>query len=165
MIELYLIRHALADNRGSKYPDDSQRPLLDKGHAQAKALADLFKKRGVQFDLLFSSPFTRAAQTAEPLATGLKADTYIQYVDALATPNYLELIAELKEWLSTDNQTIALVGHEPYLSELASLLLTGQTSQLSIDLKKSSFLCLTGPLEPNEMNLSTFLPFAWYKHF
>lgn len=163
MTQVFLIRHAKADQRGNKYLDDNLRPLIDLGHAQAKTLASLFEQNATQFDYLFSSPLTRAAQTAEPLATRLKAGKYIQYLDALATNNYAELVAELKEWLGPKDESIALVGHEPYLSELASYLLTRQTVQLSIDFKKAAFMCLTGPLEPNEMMLNALVPYEWYK--
>ena len=164
MLELFLIRHARADERGPTYPDDSLRPLVAKGHRQAKALAHLFGKGKTTFDHLFSSPYTRTAQTAEPLAARLKRGHYIHYLDALAHDNYHELLAELKEWLQPDDKTIALVGHEPYLSELCSILLTDQKDKLQIDFKKSAFAQLKGTLEPSAMTLTALIPFAWFKH-
>ena len=44
MLTLYLIRHAQAGKPGPKYPDDSKRPLLEKGFKQAQTLADVFPK-------------------------------------------------------------------------------------------------------------------------
>ncbi len=164
MLDLFLIRHARADERGPAYPDDTKRPLVTKGHTQSKVLANLLHKNKIKFDHLFSSPYTRAAQTAEPLASRLKQGKYIHYLDALTHDRYPELLAELKEWIHPEDKSIALVGHEPYLSELCSLLLTGHTTGIRIDFKKSAFACLNGTLEPAEMMLATLAPFYWYKH-
>jgi len=68
VLELYLVRHAIAADRGSDYPDDSKRPLTNAGisrfRKEAKALATL----EVGIELVISSPLTRAKQTAEILA-------------------------------------------------------------------------------------------------
>jgi phosphohistidine phosphatase SixA len=71
---LYLIRHAQAHERGPDYPDDSKRPLVDKGTKQVKSLVKALKALDITMDQLFSSPYTRAAQTAEPLLPQLKKD-------------------------------------------------------------------------------------------
>ena len=68
---LYLVRHAVAEERGPAWPDDSQRPLTEEGakrwRRQAAGLAALEARP----DLILTSPFTRARQTADLLAAAL----------------------------------------------------------------------------------------------
>ncbi|MCA9836362.1 MAG: phosphohistidine phosphatase SixA [Trueperaceae bacterium] len=164
-MELYIIRHARAAERGPAYPDDSQRPLVDKGHKQATTLARLFKAKKLEFDRLFSSPFTRAAQTASALKNCLLNGQALDYLDALTSDQYLDFIKDLHKQLSTKDGRIGLVGHEPYLSEFASYLLTGDRTSLNLRLKKAGFLVLSGRLEPGAMSLCGFQTYSWYKDF
>jgi phosphohistidine phosphatase len=161
---LYLIRHAQADERGPKYPDDSKRPLVDKGVKQAKTLAKVLKELEIVFDQLFSSPYTRAAQTAEPLLPQLKKGRHIHYLDHLASDDYAQLLVDVRERLSKSDKTIALVGHEPYLSELTSYLLVGGKNNVTLTFKKAAILELSGELEPSRMSLEMFMPGAAYKN-
>ena len=163
MTELYLVRHARAAERGPAYPTDSKRPLIKKGHSQAEKLAAVFKTLDVNLDRLFSSPYVRAAQTAEPLSACLKRGRRVQYLEALASDDQTQLLYDLKEGLEPEDEVIALVGHEPYLSELASLLLTGSQG-LDLAFKKAALMQLSGTLSPGEMTLHTFMPASVYKH-
>jgi phosphohistidine phosphatase len=165
---LYLIRHAQADERGPKYPDDSKRPLIEKGLKQAKSLARALKALELTFDQLFSSPFTRAAQTAEPLLPRLKKGRHIHYLDTLADNNYPQLLVDIKERLGNSDNIIALVGHEPYLGELAAYLLTGDHDEPRIAFRKAALLELSGELEPSQMTLEMFMPasiYSWWVHW
>lgn len=164
MMDLYLIRHALADEQGPKYPDDSKRPLISKGHKQAQTLAKFLATDKTQFDQLFSSPYTRAAQTAEALSTLLKKGSHIHYLDELTLANYQNLIGKVKDYVGPKQKTLAMVGHEPFLSEFCSYLLTGSSSLLSSNFKKACLVHLQGSLEPATMSLSSFIPYASYKH-
>jgi phosphohistidine phosphatase len=97
------------------------------------------KKMDLRFDLILSSPFLRAKQTAEIIAESLKLKKQLGFSDAL-TPdgNPKALIRQLNE-LKPVPENILLVGHEPYLSCLISLLTTGRVD-LMMDFKKGG-LC------------------------
>ena len=73
VLELYLIRHGIAAERGDEYPDDSKRPLTNQGisrlRKEAKALAEL----GVEFDQILTSPLVRTRQTADILGESMKS--------------------------------------------------------------------------------------------
>ena len=160
-MQLYLVRHARADERGPQYPDDSKRPLVEKGFKQAKTLAKLFRARDVQFDYIFSSPYTRAAQTAEPLSK-LGAPK-ITYLNELADDDYDLLLSKVASQVRSE-VTVALVGHEPFMSELAAYLLTGQASVPAIYFRKGAAMQLQGEAAPGKMLLAEFIPAAAYKH-
>jgi phosphohistidine phosphatase len=121
-LELYLIRHGVAAERGEEYPDDSKRPLTSDGIArlrrEAKALDDL----DISFDQILSSPLVRAKQTADIFCEGLKGKPSVSTTDALTpagTP--AAVIQELGKHMR--KARIALVGHEPNIGELAAHLI------------------------------------------
>lgn len=163
-LQLFLIRHASAAERGADYPDDSLRPLVAKGHRQARQLSAFLQRLELSLDRLFSSPYTRAAQTAEPLARLLRSGRRVEYLDSLAAPDYLRLIADLHDYLSPDDRTVALVGHEPYLSALAAYLMTGEVGALAIRFKKGAVLELAGELQGGQMALCSLIPASSYKY-
>ena len=125
-LELYLVRHAIAADRGSDYPDDSKRPLTSDGAAkfrkEAKALAAL----DIELDVVISSPLVRAKQTAEILAQALSTKPSVVMSDSLApagTP--AAVFQELAKHMRKGR--IALVGHEPNIGELAARLINSRT--------------------------------------
>jgi phosphohistidine phosphatase len=125
-LELYLIRHGLADERGPEYPDDSKRPLTHRGVAALRREGEGLTELGVTFDLIITSPLVRTRQTAEAFAETLQAKPNIASSDALApagTP-----AAVIDEIVKHHKKTrIALVGHEPNLGELAARLIGAKT--------------------------------------
>ena len=137
-VTLILIRHAQADARGTSFPDDSRRPLVAKGHRQAAVLATAFKALGITLDRLYSSPFVRAAETAEPLIAHLRRGRAIAYLDSLADSDYDALLTDLRERFEPGDATVACVGHEPFLSEFASLLLSGDPMKVDALFRKSA---------------------------
>lgn len=157
-MKLYLIRHASADNRGLQYPDDSKRPLIAKGFLQADTLSKFLETIGISFDYLCSSPYTRAVQTATPLQNISKNE--LCFSDKLTSSNYPALIEELKSYKK--GSSIALVGHEPYMSGLASYLLNGKEFQVNIKFKKAAIMTLEGNLE-KYFSLLNFISYKEYK--
>jgi phosphohistidine phosphatase len=134
-MNLYIIRHAIAVDRGTpEYEDDSQRPLTDKGKKKMREIAKGLRALGVGFDLILSSPYVRARETAEILADVFKIKKDIQFSDNLfpmGDPDLL--ISEINEKYDVDN--IALVGHEPELTYLIGLLVS-ENAGLDMTLKK-----------------------------
>ena len=154
-LTLYLIRHAQAAERGPDYPDDGQRPLVDKGHRQAERLALAFERLGTRFDRIFSSPLERAAQTAKALRHLVSGR--VEHLESLAEQDYAQLLEDLGEQLRPGDETIACVGHEPYLSELASTLLTGEWGSLDTRFRKAAAMILSGVTVPGRMRLEGLL--------
>lgn len=139
-MKLYLVRHAIAED-SADYEDDSLRPLTEKGREKMKKIAAALREIGVQPDLIVSSPYVRASQTAVILAKALKYREEIAYGDSLAPMSGTDdMIGEISEKYTADE--LMLVGHEPSLSALAGVLLAGNTD-IAIDLKKGGVCCLS----------------------
>jgi len=118
--ELYIVRHAIAAERGDAWPDDDKRPLTTRGVHRFKDSLGGFKWLDASIDEIFSSPLVRAKQTADLLAAVV--GTGVKTLDALAPGNTpAVVIAQLAK--AAKRQRIALVGHEPGLGELAAHLI------------------------------------------
>jgi phosphohistidine phosphatase len=120
--DLYIVRHAIAADRGDEWPDDSKRPLTEAGINRFKEAVESLVWLGVDIDEIFTSPLVRAKQTATLLAHGLGNKTSVKTLDALA-PGHSprQVMNELSR--AAKNHRIALVGHEPEIGELAAHLI------------------------------------------
>jgi phosphohistidine phosphatase len=156
-MELFILRHGLAVERGTRgFANDALRPLTPKGEKQLRDTADSLRKLGLDFDAILSSPLVRARQTAEIVADELGLKKRMKLSEALAPGSDQKiLIAELNG-LTPLPETILLVGHEPDLSRLVSLLTTGDT-KLQMDFKKGG-LC---KLEAKKLRAGQCATLVW----
>lgn len=156
-MRLILIRHAEAGDRDpSRWPDDTERPLTDKGRRRHRRVAKRLKRRGLVPTLLLTSPWLRAWQTAEITATYAGGPAPLAAAALAANPSLEQL--EQAVGLPEADAVIALVGHEPWLGELASLLLAGEPHRVTSDFPKSGVLGLEcESLSPG----SAVLQFLW----
>lgn len=120
--ELYLVRHAIAAERGDDWPDDNKRPLTTRGIHRFKDSLPGLKELELSIDEIFSSPLVRAKQTADLLAAGLQGSPPVKFLDALA-PGHTPTVVMSQLAKAAKRQRIALVGHEPDLGELAAHLI------------------------------------------
>jgi len=126
MLEVYLIRHGVAEERGEDWPDDSKRPLTPEGISRLQKSARGLNAIGVTFDQIVSSPLVRARQTADVFSQDLKSKPPIATSDALAPAGAPPaVIQEITKHVR--KARVALVGHEPNLGELAALLIGART--------------------------------------
>ena len=120
--ELYLVRHAIAAERGPEWPDDTRRPLTERGISRFKEAVKGLGHLDVTVDEIFTSPLVRARQTAELLAAGLDGKPPVKILEALAPGHsFTSLMSQLAK--AGKRRRIALVGHEPDLGELAAHLI------------------------------------------
>jgi phosphohistidine phosphatase len=141
-MKIYLVRHAIAVDFGTPgFENDSLRPLTDKGREKMRRIAEALKELGVKPDLIVSSPYLRASQTASILVKALNYKEELIYSDNLIPmAESSDMIEEIRKKYSVDE--LMLVGHEPSISSLASALLTGNPS-LSTSFKKGGVCCLS----------------------
>ncbi|MCE2883500.1 MAG: histidine phosphatase family protein [Planctomycetaceae bacterium] len=156
-MELILIRHAKAFERdAAAWPDDSRRPLTEDGRDQFARFAKRLRHVASEVELVESSGFVRAWQTAMlleeharwPKAARLErleihADTESpdpvvrRQAERVQEESLMRTLAALAAV-----PVVAWVGHEPMLSRLASLLLTGSSGGMAIDFRKGAALSL-----------------------
>lgn len=149
-MKLYVVRHAIALESAEGLADDA-RPLTREGRAQFSESVQGLQRLGVRLERLLHSPLLRAVQTAELLVPLLEGETRVSAALAQA-PN-----SELLHALQGDS--VAVVGHEPWLSELIALLVTGQRALgPRFALKKGAVAMLEGRPAPGEMSLIGFYP-------
>lgn len=139
-MKLYLLRHAEAADHGDpRYKNDADRPLTPKGIQRTKGLAHALRQMDITFDVIFSSPLVRARETAEVVERGLRLHGRLELTEHLAPAGDVEKLVHQLNKVRPTPESLLLVGHEPYLSSLISLLCTG-SSHLSLTLKKGG-LC------------------------
>jgi phosphohistidine phosphatase len=139
-MKLYILRHGIAVERGAgSYAKDSDRPLTPKGERKLWKIAEAMEALGIKFDLILSSPYTRARQTAEIVAKAFNTRKKLEFTDNLTPAGSFKKLVDFIKDLSSSPKSILLVGHEPYLSQFISLLVGGDQA-LSITLKKGG-LC------------------------
>ena len=145
-MDLILIRHARAFDRDSAaWPDDSRRPLTAQGREQFRILAKRLGRAVRAVDLLESSSYARAWQTAQIVSeeTSWPKPSRLERLEAgegSGDEQIEALVRVLDAMRGID--VVAWVGHEPMLSRLASRLLTGSTEGTRIDFKKGAALAL-----------------------
>ena len=141
-MNLYIVRHAIAVQRATPgYEDDSQRPLTDAGRKKMKKIVKGIHQLNIELEVILSSPYVRARDTAKILAGEFEMKNKIAFSDNLIPPgNFENLISEIHEKYDVNN--LALVGHEPMLSSLISWLATGNTD-MRITLKKGGIAYLS----------------------
>jgi len=138
-MNLYLLRHGVAVERGTRgYENDDERPLTPKGRRKLRCAVKAMRAMDLSFDAILSSPLVRARQTADMVGKGLhKKVTLTEHLAPGA--KFATLIRYLRGLKPTPENAL-LVGHEPDLSELASLLMAGSADALAITFKKGG-LC------------------------
>src|ERR1700756_3389035 len=118
-MQLYIVRHGIAvDREDPNCPPDPDRFLTQEGIEKARQVAKGVSEIGAAPDLLISSPYLRAYQTAEIFATELGySKNKIRKTDQLlpgAEP--LQLFRELAK--DKDLSAVFLFGHAPHLAVL-----------------------------------------------
>jgi phosphohistidine phosphatase len=137
-MQVYLVRHAHAVTA----EENPERPLSSRGREECRLLVDFFRaNRALSVAQLWHSPLVRALETATLLHDGLSLDAAL-----VETPGLLpeddphEIAARLSE--RTFPANLAVVGHEPHLSALATLLVRGKEKPVAFDLKKGAIIAL-----------------------
>lgn len=142
-LDVYIIRHAVAEDKydwAMQSGDDSLRPLTSKGAVKMKKLARKYFSEIGKVDLILTSPYVRAQQTAEILHGEFKNAVLKQSQWLIPLIEPAKSVVNLRRQIGAAKRVI-LVGHQPHLGDLISVLLTGEPG-LPIDLKKGSLIRL-----------------------
>ncbi len=135
-MSLFLIRHAHAVSAD----ENPNRPLSPRGRQQVRRLAAfLAKSGGFGCAELWHSPLARSIETAGRLVQHLGLEARLTLTPGLEGDDPPDRIAAR---LRSRRAPLALVGHEPHLSALATLLVSGRTEPSGFVLKKCAVLAL-----------------------
>ena len=142
-MELIIIRHGIAEDRedfAKKNLGDHLRPLTLKGRKRVQKVGMQLADWIPSVDLIVSSPFVRARQTAEIMSQIFFETKVIEAPELVPQSPPAAFLKWLKAH-ARDLGRIVIVGHEPQLSCFASYLLSGRPDSF-IDLKKGGALSL-----------------------
>ncbi len=135
-VKIYLLRHAHA----LREDEDPMRPLSKRGREQVRALATFLHARGgLKVERVWHSPLHRAAETAEILCDELAIKATRREIDGLLPEDDIRGVSRR---LSGFGYPLLVVGHEPHLGRLTSILVCGNVDQEIVDFKKAALVCL-----------------------
>lgn len=138
-----ILRHAhalAAETKGARA--DAARPLSAKGRAAMRGLGRELRRSGVlaEATACWHSPLVRARETAEIFCRSARLRIPLREVPGLGPADDPRIMARrLDRWTGGP---VILVGHEPHLSALASLLVGGRKAPVLFELKKGALLAL-----------------------
>ncbi|MDP3069757.1 MAG: phosphohistidine phosphatase SixA [Opitutaceae bacterium] len=135
-MRVFLIRHAHAVEAAT----DAARPLSAKGRDQVRELATFLAPTGAFTpDELWHSSLVRSRESAELLASHLRLAAKLKLTAGLKPEDDPRLTVKKIE---AAQGSFAIIGHEPQLSAVASLLITGRAEPVAFVMKKCAALAL-----------------------
>lgn len=140
MPSLLLVRHAAAEDRDpQRWPDDAARPLTGKGKRRFRGMLKAIELPPI--DRLLSSSYERAWGTAKIISATTCCDS-AQRCPALEEQGVDAMHHAAREAFASGIETLAMVGHEPFMSAFAGLLLTGPTTPTRMYFRKGAIAVL-----------------------
>jgi phosphohistidine phosphatase len=111
-MRLYFLRHGTAAPRAGWEGDDALRPLTEQGQKEAARMAGLLARSAAAIDVIVTSPYLRAGETAEIVAQHLDLQDKVVEDDILVPGFDAARLGKLmKDFPEAD--ALLLVGHEP----------------------------------------------------
>lgn len=144
-MKLYLVRHAEARSEA----EDPERDLSPEGVRTVQKMAEFLRKNRLRVDVIRHSGKKRAEHTAEILAGSFLSKKGLEARSGLSPNDDVGNIADELEECVDDT---VIVGHLPFLSRLASHLLTGRRDRETVDFACGCVLCLAR--EDNDWRVS-----------
>jgi phosphohistidine phosphatase len=139
-MKLYVVRHAEAlSQEKADINSDADRPLTEYGHAQCRALAPALLAQGVTIEVILTSPYLRARQTAQGLVDHwLDPKPRIEECEELAPSGSSGKLARTLRKMKV--ATAALVGHMPDLAEHLAWFVGSKKARLEMDKAGVAFI-------------------------
>jgi phosphohistidine phosphatase len=116
---LVLLRHAKAQHPAGFA--DVDRPLTDRGHADAGAAGAWLNSHGFVPDLVLCSPAKRTRQTWHGVALALTSAPEVRYDQRLYDGRARDMLSAIMS-IEDPVRTALIVGHNPTVSEVSAML-------------------------------------------
>ncbi len=140
-MNIYLVQHAKAVSR----EHDPERPLSIEGKEEIDKVAMFLESMNISVGYLWHSKKLRAAETAGELTEAINITEQKAWLDGLSPNDDVKKFKEEK--IDTSSKDIMIVGHMPFLSKLASLLLIDSSDREIINFKNAGIVCLSNTNE------------------
>jgi phosphohistidine phosphatase len=162
MLVLYLLRHAKSSWDDASQ-QDFERPLADRGREACALIGELIQEKGIEFDLIVVSTAVRTRQTIELVKERAKIHGEVRYDERIYEATLRQLLEVISE-VENDRKSLLVVGHNPGIEELLTLLTGEQVRVTTANLAKikikaaqwSASLANNGTLDwiirPNEIS-------------
>lgn len=138
-MRLYLVRHGKAEAGA----EEADRQLSARGRADMEAVAGHLAAQDIPAARMFHSGLSRARQTAEILASHLAPETPLQVLADIEPWGDVQAFARLAAgWAEDDLPPTWVVGHEPFMSDAASLLVGGDPNARLLEVKTGTVMAL-----------------------
>ena len=134
-MELFLVQHGEAKPES----EDPERSLTERGAETVRRMATWAMQAGVRVAQIRHSGKRRAQQTAEILAEQLRPAMGVMRVEGLK-PN--DDVHSMAVTVGAESEPLMLVGHLPFLSRLAGLLVAGEADAVVVRFRNSGIVCL-----------------------
>ena len=158
MLDLYILRHGYA---GKRLPDpikDTQRQLTESGKKEVVQVAESLKRLKVKFNYIFSSPWTRAFQTAKIIAVEYKLIGQIEHCEELKPDGNKDFLYSKLKKLNIESTSL-VVGHEPYLSNMISdIILNNNNNIMEKNLNRKSINIVLKKAGLSKINITSTVP-------
>jgi len=133
-MDIYLFRHGDAEE-GTSRRDDRERQLTERGKRETRRVAEALRRAGVRPDRIISTSLLRAQQTAEILCKALGVEVAPSGLPAETR------LGDVERAVERGGDCIVIVGHAPYLGQVAGQLTGGP----ALDLAKSGCVRIEAP--------------------
>jgi phosphohistidine phosphatase len=133
-VDLYLVRHGDAVTAA----ENPQRPLSLAGRRRVEQTARLALARDLAISKIYHSGILRAQETAEILAEHIMpAEGTAPLAGLLPDDDPAIVVTEF----DSATESVLLVGHLPFLSRLAALLVNGDAERPVVDFFPATMVC------------------------
>ncbi|HVU87725.1 MAG TPA: histidine phosphatase family protein [Pirellulales bacterium] len=141
---IYIVRHAWAGQHGDPaYPDDSLRPLTDKGKKRFRRMVKKLVKREFLPTAVATSSLVRARQTADIICDVCPGSPALAVLADLSPGGRLE---PLLQWTREQSGDVAWVGHAPDVESLAADLMGASNGQIGCEKGAVAAVRFAGPI-------------------
>ena len=128
MLTLYLLRHAKSSWDDESQPD-FERPLSNRGRKAAAHIGEFMQEKRIDFDLVLVSTAVRTRETIELIKERAKFRGEVRYDERIYEATVSQLLDVIAQ-VDSDRESVLLVGHNPGIEGLLTLL-TGEQQHVT----------------------------------
>jgi len=139
-VDLYILRHAWAEEPGDPRWTEEKRPLTEVGRRRFTEMVDRLVRRDFAPQIIATSPLARCLQTAEIIAQGVVGQPQVVVRGELAPGSNLTGMIQWTIKQGHHHQRIAWVGHSPDVERMTAALVGA--SEALIRFSKGAAACI-----------------------